>query len=158
MKLFLMTALMLGLAVSAGAIQKDTVASAASASVFDPQRNADADIHHAMAEAAASHRRILLDVGGNWCKWCKMLDHFFETNTDVAQMLHKNYVVVKVNFSKENENKDVLSRYPKIPGYPHFFVLKQDGSLLHSQDTGLLEKGQGYDPEKMKTFLTQWAK
>ena len=125
---------------------------------FDPKADAAHDIDLAVKEAGATGRKILLDVGGNWCKWCKMLDAFFETNHDLSTLLHSKYVVVKVNFSKDNENKSVLGRYPKAAGYPHFFVLNADGSLLHSQNTGELEKGQGYDPEKMKAFLTRWAK
>lgn len=158
MKLFIVAALLLSLSASLHANPADTARTAVRGAGFDPQRDAANDIRLAVEEAGRSQKRILLDVGGNWCKWCRMLDKFFETNTDVSDFLHEHFVVVKVNFSKENENKDVLARYPKIPGYPHFFVLASDGALLHSQDTGVLEKGQGYDPEKIKTFLTQWAK
>ena len=35
---------------------------------------------------------------------------------------------MKVNKSDENDNTDFLGNYPEIPGYPHFFVLDQDGS------------------------------
>jgi hypothetical protein len=85
------------------------------------------------------------------------LDTLFAKNPDLDQFLHKNFVVVKVNYSKENKNENVLSRYPKIPGYPHFFVLNSDGKLLCSQDTGELESGKGHDPEKVLTFLKKWA-
>jgi thioredoxin-related protein len=124
---------------------------------FDPQRDADKDIRDAMGEATRSGRRIMLDVGGEWCPWCKRLDAFFATNADAADLLHKNYVVVKVNYSKENKNEAVLSRYPKIPGYPHLFILDAKGALVHSQDTGLLEEGKGYSKEKILAFLKEWA-
>ena len=66
-------------------------------------------------------------------------------------------LVVKVNFSKENENEKVLSAYPKIEGYPHLFVLDSDGKLLHSQDTGALESGKHHDHDKVLAFLKRWA-
>ena len=69
----------------------------------------------------------------------------------------KNYVVVKVNYSKENKNEAVLSRYPRIPGYPHLFVLNSNGKLLHSQDTGQLESGNHHDRDKVMAFLKQWG-
>jgi len=125
--------------------------------VFDPQRDADKDIRSAIAEATRSGRNILLDVGGEWCIWCKRLDGFFATHTVAAELMHSNYVVVKVNFSKENKNEAVLSRYPKIPGYPHLFVLDTQGKLLHSQDTGILEEAKGYSEQKITAFLTEWA-
>ncbi len=124
---------------------------------FDPNRNAAEDIRNAITEAIKSNRRIILDVGGNWCIWCKRLDTLFMKNRDLTEFMHKNYVVVKVNFSKENENKKVLSQFPEIKGYPHLFVLEKDGKLLHSQDTGELESGKGHSREKVFEFLKKWA-
>lgn len=124
---------------------------------YDAARNAAKDIDAAVAEAARSGRRVLLEVGGEWCIWCHRLDDFWEQYPDIAERLDANFVMVKVNFSPVNENADVLSRYPEIPGYPHFFVLEADGSLLHSQDTGKLETGDRHDPGKMLAFLEDWA-
>jgi thioredoxin-related protein len=124
---------------------------------FDSSRNPARDVEDAVVEAKRTGRRILLDVGGNWCKWCHYLDRFWNENQDVADFLHEKFIYVKVNFSKGNENKDFLSKFPKIPGYPHFFVLNTDGTLLWSQDTGELESGQGHDHDKMLAFLKKWA-
>ncbi|MBA4311509.1 MAG: hypothetical protein C0417_02655 [Chlorobiaceae bacterium] len=124
---------------------------------FDPARDASADIRSAIVEATKSNRRIILDIGGNWCIWCKRLDTLFIKNVDLMEFMFKNYVVVKVNFSKENENEKVLSQYPEIKGYPHIFVLEKDGKLLHSQDTGDLESGKGHSREKVFEFLKRWA-
>jgi thiol:disulfide interchange protein len=133
-----------------------------SAPIFDPAANPAKDFDSAIVIAKASNKRILLDVGGEWCKWCHFLDKFFETNQDVADFLHSNFVVVKVNFSKENKNEAFLSRYPEVAGYPHFFVLESDGTFLHSQDTGALENGSkvnpGHDHDKVLAFLKAWAK
>jgi thiol:disulfide interchange protein len=124
---------------------------------FDPKRDAAKDIREAVAEAKLTGKRVLLDVGGEWCIWCHRLDTLFATHPELARFLHRNYVVVKVNYSKENKNEAVLSHYPKIPGYPHIFVLENDGSLLCSQDTSELESGKGHDPAKVMTFLKKWA-
>jgi len=127
------------------------------ATTFDSSRDAAKDIAAAAEEAKRTGRRVLIDVGGDWCIWCKRLDAFFEEQKDVTAFLQKNYVPVKVHYSKENKNEAVLSRYPKVAGYPHLFVLDGDGKLLHSQDTGALESGKGHDREKVLAFLRQWA-
>jgi thiol:disulfide interchange protein len=124
---------------------------------FDSSRDAAKDIAAAAGEAKRTGRHVLVDVGGDWCIWCKRLDAFFDEQKDVAEFLRKNYVAVKVNYSKESKNEAVLSRYPKVAGYPHLFVLDGDGKLLHSQDTGVLESGKGHDREKVLAFLKQWA-
>ncbi len=124
---------------------------------FDEKRDAAADIKLGVAEAKRSGRRVLLDVGGEWCIWCHRLDTLFMKHRDLADFMHKNFVVVKINYSKENKNEQVLSKYPKIPGYPHLFVLDAKGKLLHSQDTGELEEGKGHSKEKVFAFLEKWA-
>ena len=123
---------------------------------FDPSRNPEQDVKNAVIEAERSNRRIILDVGGNWCIWCHRIDNFIDKNRDLSSLLHNNFVVVKVNYSPENKNEKFLSGYPKIPGYPHFFVLEKNGKLIHSQDTGNLEKGKGYDKVKFIAFLKKW--
>jgi thioredoxin-related protein len=146
------------LSASVQAQVTDSARTAPRALAFDPARDAALDIRNAAAEATTDGKRILLDVGGNWCKWCRRLDSLFETNEAAASCLRDNFVVVKVNFSKENDNKELLSNYPKVPGYPHFFILESDGSFLHSQDTGVFEKNHGYDADTIIAFLTEWKK
>jgi thioredoxin-related protein len=124
---------------------------------FDPARNPEKDLKDAVAEAQRSRRRIILDVGGDWCIWCHRIDNFIDGNKDLSNYLHNHFVVVKINYSPENKNEKFLSGFPKIPGYPHFFVLSKNGKLIHSQDTGKLEKGKGYDEGKFMAFLKRWA-
>lgn len=130
--------------------------------VFDPTRDPAADLTQAMAMAQASGKRILVDVGGDWCVWCHILDGTFAANPDLVTLRDANYVLLKVHYDKKNNpNTAFLSRWPAAAGYPHLYVLEADGSLLHSQDTGQLElpkdKGKGHDPEALRAFLTKWA-
>lgn len=125
---------------------------------FDDKRDPAHDLQRAIKEAKVSKRRILLDVGGEWCIWCRRLDSLFIKNPDLAEFLHTNFVVVKVHYDNQrNRNEKFLSQYPKIPGYPHFFVLEENGKLLKSQDTGELEEGKGHSKEKVMAFLQTWA-
>ncbi|MDP2885157.1 MAG: thioredoxin family protein [Ignavibacteria bacterium] len=137
---------------------KDTTKEAsAQREKFDPQRDPEQDLKAAVTLASKSGQRILLDVGGEWCIWCRKLDKFFQDNKDVSEFLHANYIVVKVNWSKENKNEKFLSNYPEVKGYPHLFVLDNKGRLLHSQDTGTLETGDHHDHDKVFDFLKKWA-
>lgn len=124
---------------------------------YDPARNASEDIREAIAEAQKTKKNVLLEVGGKWCIWCRIMDEFFQKNADILELRERNYVTVKINYSPENENKEALSSYPEVPAYPHLFVLDSSGKLLHSQFTGDLEEGKGYNREKFIAFLKQWA-
>lgn len=124
---------------------------------FDPARDPAKDVAAAVAQARDEGKRVLVDVGGEWCSWCHIMDRFFAADDEARATRDRGFVVVKVNYSPQNKNQAFLSRYPRIAGYPHLFVLGPDGKLLHSQDTGELEAGKGYDRDKMLGFLRNWT-
>jgi hypothetical protein len=59
--------------------------------------------------------------------------------------------------SQENPNRAFLSRFPKIRGYPHIFVLADSGTLIRSQATNELEDGKSYNEAGFKKFLEYFA-
>ncbi|HSY26625.1 MAG TPA: thioredoxin family protein [Burkholderiaceae bacterium] len=124
---------------------------------FDPRRNAAEDIVNAIARAKAENKRIILDVGGEWCSWCLRMDRFMQNDAQIQSALASHFIWVKINFSEENENRDVLSKYPKIKGYPHLLVLDKDGTLLQSQSTAPLEQEKSYSSERFLKFLKDWT-
>lgn len=124
---------------------------------FDPKRSPELDLVAAIKTASRSRKRIILDVGGEWCPWCVYMDKFFFENKQLAKLRDDNFIWVKVNFSDENENSKFLSAFPEFPAFPHLFVLDESGELLHSQDTSPLESAKGYDLERFTQFLTAWA-
>ena len=124
--------------------------------MFDPARNPFEDLKVAVSTATESNKRIILDVGGEWCIWCHRIDAFMHNTEEIKSLLAENFIIVKINYSKENKNEKFLSQYPAIEGYPHFFVLESDGKLLHSQNTGDLEKDKDYDKDKFLDFLNKW--
>lgn len=125
---------------------------------FDEKANPENDLSAAVSKAIKLNKRILLDVGGEWCIWCHRLHEFIEADTTLKQFIDAHFVVVKVNFSKANKNEAFFSKYPKVPGYPHFFILESDGKFLHSQGTDVLEKEKSYDAGKIMEFLKAWVK
>ena len=64
--------------------------------------------------------------------------------------------LTRSSFSDENENESFLSNYPSDRAYPHFYVLEHDGTFLHSQGTGELGQGTGYNEQVFADFLDHW--
>jgi thiol:disulfide interchange protein len=124
---------------------------------FDPVRDPASDLEAALRIARATRRRVLAEVGGEWCTWCHIMDRFFAANPELAKLRDANFIVLRINFSKENQNQAFLSRWPKVAGYPHFFVLDANGRLLQSQNTSALEATKDYDPVAFRKFLLEWA-
>lgn len=124
---------------------------------YDPARNAARDIADAVTEANRSHKNVMMEIGGNWCIWCRYFEEFYATHADLREYRDQHYVFVRVNFSEENKNEAVISKYGKVQGYPHIFILDGNGKLIHSEDTSELEQGRGYSETAMKRFLEKWA-
>ena len=124
---------------------------------FDPKLDAAKDIANGIQLARIQNKRALIYVGDNGCGWCRNLSQIFDTNEEASALLSQSYVLVKVNWSLENKNEQVLSRYPRPPGYPHLYMLDGNGKLLHSQRTFLLHGDGRHDPAKVIAFLKQWS-
>lgn len=129
---------------------------------FDPGSDPAKDLQAAMQRAQAEHKNILMDVGGNWCGWCLVLEETLHGDAELSALLERNYVVLHVNWSKENENAKFLRKYPEPKGYPSWYVLSPEGKLLKAEnDTSELEANhkldQGYSKEALKKFLVKYA-
>ena len=111
---------------------------------FDPARNPSDDLKAAIETASNENKRIILDVGGEWCGWCIYMDKFIFQHPELTKLRDENYVWLKINMSEENENVPFLGAYPEISGYPHLFVLDKTGKLLESKDRSVLEEEKGY--------------
>src|SRR5450830_666103 len=129
----------------------------------DPQRDAAKDMMTTQSLAKATGKRVLIDVGGEWCAWCRMLDRFIASQPQIRALIDSHYVWVKVKYSHENKNTAVLSRWPKIRGYPYLLVLDGAGRLLHAQGVQGLETetekeaDENYDPDRVMAFLNRYA-
>jgi thiol:disulfide interchange protein len=124
---------------------------------YDAARDPAKDLQSAIAEATRTKKRILLEVGGDWCVYCNIMDETFASHPQLRKVRDTNYVTLKVNFSKENPNEAFLSHYPKIADYPHFFVLDSKGAFLLSQPTHKFEHGKSYNVSKIDAFLKKSA-
>src|SRR5690349_11153633 len=74
--------------------------------IYDPARSPANDLQQAILKAQKENKRIMLELGGDWCIWCKYMDDFYATHADILQFRAENYVLVKVNVSEENSNDD----------------------------------------------------
>ncbi len=127
--------------------------------IYNPKADAADDIRKAVKLAAKENKHVLLQVGGNWCVWCRRFNALVTTDTGLNRIMYDNYVVVHVNYSPENHNDKVLAdlEYPQRFGFPVFVVLDGKGRRIHTQNSGYLEEGKGHSKEKVAEFLNQWS-
>ena len=123
---------------------------------YDVKQDAFKDGAAAVKLASETNRRILIELGGNWCTWCNKMDEFFDQNPDVKLKLHETFVMLKINVSDENDNAEFLKAFPKPLGYPHMYVSEKNGSVLWSQDTAEFLKDGKYNRDSFLSFFDRW--
>jgi thioredoxin 1 len=132
-------------------------AQAADRVIYPEPDAAKADLVAALKTAAASHRHIILDFGGNWCGDCQVLDIYFHDPAN-KPLLDANYVLVHVNIGHMDQNQNIAERYqiPLQKGVPALAVLDEHGKLIYSQKTGEFEKMRRMEIGSVTSFLLQW--
>ena len=127
---------------------------------YDATENAEAKIAELVKKAKAENKNIILQAGGNWCIWCLRFNNFVQTTPELKEIVDANYLYYHLNYSPENKNEKVFAKYDNPGakfGYPVFVVLDQNGKMIHTQDSAVLEEGKGYSKEKVKAFFEKWA-
>jgi len=125
--------------------------------IYPTPAQAKADLAAALRSAALTHKRVLVDFGGNWCGDCQVLDIYFH-NAQNLPILEANFVLVHVNIGHMDENLDIAGQYrvPLDRGVPALAVLSDKGKLLYSQRGGEFEAMHRMDPSSVTSFLVQW--
>lgn len=120
---------------------------------YDPGADPKAALANARVLAKATNKSVLIIAGGDWCRWCHVLDRFIHDNSEVEDALDKAFVTVKVYADDGGGNEDFFAGLPEAPGYPHFWVVDRAGNV-RSYFTGDLERGDDdYDPGKFLRFI-----
>jgi thiol-disulfide isomerase/thioredoxin len=139
------------LAVSAG------TANPAERDIYPDPSQAKSDLAAALKIAAANHKRVLIDFGGNWCGDCQVLDLYFHNPANLP-ILDANFVLVHINIGHMDVNEDIAERYevPLHKGVPALAVLSDKGTLLYSQKAGEFEAMRRMESSAVTSFLVQW--
>jgi thiol:disulfide interchange protein len=147
-KFFALAAL---LALSAG------TANSADRDIYPDPSHARADLAAALKTASATHRRVLIDFGGNWCGDCQVLDLYMHDSKN-QPLVDANYVVVHVNVGHIDANLDLAEKYgvPLNKGVPALAILSGHGALLYSQKNGEFEAMRRMQSSALTDFLLQW--
>ena len=126
--------------------------------LYNPGANADKEINDAVKKARAENKNVFIQAGGNWCSWCMEFNRFCLADKQVDSIIKADYVVYHLNYSPENKNETIFSRYgyPQRFGFPVFLIVDGSGNRIHTQNSSYLEQGKSYNKRKLMEFLQQW--
>ena len=119
-----------------------------------------AAIDGALARAGRLNRRVIVDLGGNWCSWCRMLAAVMELPT-VKPFVEDNFELVMINFAGDKplgkQNQEALKRLSMadLDGVPWLVVMEPNGKILASSYEVTDEDHE--TPQLMIDWIAQWA-
>ncbi len=116
---------------------------------------ASADIAAALVEARRTHKRVLLDFGGDWCGDCQVLDIYFNEAPNAA-LLANNFIKVNINIGRMDANIDIAKKYGvPVHGVPALAVLDSRGKVIMAQDKEFADM-RHMQSSSVTDFLNKW--
>ena len=135
--------------------------------VYDEDINPIEQIDRAVAEAKSEGKFVICQVGGNWCPWCLRFADFITNDTTISKVIDENFKYIHVNYNprmsqgkeKLEQGKALMKRLNNAGrfGFPVLVVIDGEGQIIHIQDSGLLEEGEGYNQKKVLGFFKGWT-
>jgi thiol:disulfide interchange protein len=117
-----------------------------------PYWNADDLLRAGLARAKADDKRVFLHFGAPWCPWCHRLEGWM-AKPEVAAILAKDFVDVKIDVDRTLGGGDVLKRYrAQDGGIPWFVFLDADDRALADSGQGKANIGFPGDPAEIERF------
>ncbi|WP_205412238.1 thioredoxin family protein [Sphingomonas crusticola] len=128
---------------------------------YDEKANALAAVDRARAKARASHKLLLIDLGGNWCLDCRILAGTMDL-PEVNAFVRRHFEVVTVDVGRFDKNLAVPARYgitDRLKGVPSVLIVDpRTNRLLNEGRTAALADARSMTPQALADWLAQWAR
>lgn len=127
---------------------------------YNADANASAAVDAAFARAKASGKRVLIDMGGNWCGDCRILSGLMAL-PEIKSFVTAHYEVVIVDVGRFNKNLQIPARFgitTKLEGVPAVIVAEPDGTFVDKGHIFALADARHMDPQSIVDWLAEWAK
>jgi uncharacterized protein len=113
----------------------------------------------AFAKAKKDGKPIFLSIGYSTCHWCHVMEHESFENADVAAILNKRYVAIKVDREERPDIDEIYMTATQLMtgrgGWPNSLWLKADGAPWYAGTYWPREDRGGY--KGFKTRLVELA-
>ncbi|SDA26457.1 thioredoxin family protein [Sphingomonas sp. NFR15] len=128
---------------------------------YDEQADAKAVVAAAKARAKASHKLLLIDLGGNWCLDCRILAGTMDVPT-LKTWLARRYEIVEVDVGRFDKNLDIPAHYgitERLKGVPSVLIVDpRTDALLNTGRTAALADARSMTPQGLADWLAGWAR
>jgi len=128
------------------------------AAPYDEAADGHEQIDAAIKVAKRTHKRVLIDFGGNWCPDCRALAGVMQ-EPSVKSWLDRHYATVLLDVGRMKKNKDIAERYGiTVTAVPTVIVATPDGKVLNATDNpAALSDARHLTPQAIVDVLARWT-
>jgi thiol-disulfide isomerase/thioredoxin len=126
---------------------------------YDEDANADAVVAAAFDHARKTHKRVLLDLGGNWCPDCIVLANLMRM-PPMKSFLDSHYVIAVVDVGRFDKNLQIPARFgytKRLEGVPTVLVATPAGKLVNDGHVFALSDARNMTPQSLADYLAEWT-
>jgi len=126
---------------------------------YDETANAEAQVAAAFARAKKNHKRVLIDLGGNWCVDCIVLANFVRL-PEMRRFMEAHYEIVLVDVGRFNRNLQIPARFgitKKLEGVPALLIVTPDGRLVNGGNIFATADAHSMTPQTLAAYLAKYA-
>lgn len=126
---------------------------------YDETAHADAAVAAAFDRAKKDHKRVLIDLGGNWCPDCIVLANLMRM-PEMKSFLAAHYEIVAVDVGRFDKNLQIPARFgftQRLQGVPTVLVATPDGRLVNDGHVFALSDARHMTPQSLAAYLAQWT-
>lgn len=127
---------------------------------YDVTADANVAVDAAFARARASHKRVLIDLGGNWCGDCRILAGVMDLPA-MHGFLAAHFELVSVDVGRFDTNLQIPARFgftQRLLGVPTVLIATPDGKLVNGGDVFALSDARHMPPQAVADWLAKWAR
>jgi thiol:disulfide interchange protein len=126
---------------------------------YDESANADKAVAAAFARAQKTQKRVLIDLGANWCVDCIVLANFLKL-PEMARFMAAHYEVAVVDVGRFNRNLQIPARFgitQRLEGVPALLVATPDGKLVNGKEIFATASASELTPKAVADYLAKYA-
>lgn len=127
---------------------------------YDEKADANTLVDRAFAKARKSGKRVLIDLGGNWCPDCIVLANFLQL-PEMRRFMNAHYEVAMVDVGRFDRNLQIPARFgfkERLKGVPMLLVAMPNGNLVNRSDVFATTNARGMTPQSLADYLAKYAK
>ncbi|WP_375293425.1 thioredoxin family protein [Novosphingobium sp. G106] len=126
---------------------------------YDEAADADRQVAAAKARARAEGKKLLIDLGGNWCPDCRVLAGIIAL-PEVSAFVRRHYVFVTVDIGRLDKNTQIARHYgiDRLKGVPALLVVDpRSDRLVNADRIFALSDARHMTPQALADWLAQWV-